>query len=113
MSEISQAVSAPARTDEGYRAGARSRIATARLSFDASLPRLGRVMRACRRCFIAGDYAPRTMTELARYAFPTATQLKHWQRWSARRALLALGAEPIGRSATGVGRPGIWSLSAF
>jgi hypothetical protein len=91
------------------RASARS--ARAVPAFDASARRLGRVQRACRRCFIAGDFEPRTMRQLVAFAYPVLAHPKNYHRWSVRRALLAIGAKPIGRLPTG-GRPGIWSLAA-
>jgi hypothetical protein len=87
----------------------RARIATARLSFDASLPRTGRVERQILRCFAAGDYGARTMTELLRWVYPALDRHECSHRWSVRRALLKI-ATPIGRSPTGRGRPGIWQL---
>ena len=68
-------------------------------------------MRQVRRCFIAGNGKPRTMSELVRWAYPGLEHFKHWHRWSVRRALLRY-AECIGRSSRGVGRPGIWRPTA-
>jgi hypothetical protein len=85
-------------------------IARARLSFVASNPREGRIQRQVRRCFIAGDGKPRTMSELVRWAYPELNHFEYWHRWSVRRALLKL-AKPIGRSRVGRGAPGIWVLS--
>jgi hypothetical protein len=64
------------------------------------------------RCFVAGDGKPRSMTELVAWAFPEIDRHECWHRWSARRALLKI-ARPIGRSPSGRGRPGIWSLDAI
>jgi hypothetical protein len=73
----------------------------------ASLPREGRIHRAVRRCFIAGDGAPRCAADLLRWAYPELDHYKHWHRWSVRRALLRY-AVPIARANTR-GRPIIWS----
>jgi hypothetical protein len=90
--------------------GARQRsIERARLSFIASQPREGRVMRQVRRAFVANDRRPLSMSEIWPWVFPGIKQAKHWQRWSVRRALLKI-AKPIGRSPCGRGRPAIWSI---
>jgi hypothetical protein len=83
----------------------------ARQSFDASAPREGRVMRAVRYCFIAGNGRPRSMAELVAYAYPKLKHYECWHRWSVRRAVIKT-AKPIGR-AGGIGRPGIWKLSGI
>jgi hypothetical protein len=52
------------------------------------------------------------MTELLEYAYCKLERHECWHRWSVRRALIRLGAVQLGRSPTGRGRPGIWSLAA-
>jgi hypothetical protein len=89
----------------------RHSIARARQSFIASNPREGRVLRQVRRCFVAGDGKPRTMSEFLRWAYPELDHFKCWHRWSVRRALLKV-AKPIGRSSVGRGAPGIWVIGS-
>jgi hypothetical protein len=82
-------------------------IARARLSFIASLPREGRVMRQVRRRFIAAGGKALSTSQILKWVYPDLDRFKHWHRWSARRALLRY-AVPIGRSSTGRGLPVIW-----
>ena len=81
----------------------RRSIDTARLSFDAALPRLGRVARQCRRAFYAHDGIA-TMTQLRQWCF-AGQRRQHWHYWSITRALRRLNAVSLGRA----GRPGIWA----
>ena len=90
--------------------GARSPIARARLSFNAALPRQGRIVAQCRRAFIAHDFQPVSMAELKRWAYP-GREHRHWMYWSIKRALRKLGARRIGR-AGGIGRPAVWAIQA-
>src|SRR5215472_13832835 len=69
-------------------------IATARLSFNAALPRQGAIIRQTRRCFIARDGVA-TMRELRSWAYPSQPR-QHWHYWSIARALRRLGARRIG-----------------
>jgi hypothetical protein len=85
---------------------ARSRIATARRSFNARLPRVGRVRRQCERCLTIHN--PASMSQLRSWCY-AGEPFQRWQCWSIKRALRKLGARQIGR-AGGIGRPGIWSL---
>jgi hypothetical protein len=68
-----------------------SSIARARQSFNAALPREGRIQRACRRAFIASGGRPLSMRELRQWAYPGQLR-KRWHRWSIVRALRRLGA---------------------
>jgi hypothetical protein len=86
----------------------RRSITRARLSFDASLPREGRIARQCRRCLIAKD-RPVTMTELKQWCY-AGQEHRHWQYWNIKRALRKLGARQIGR-ANSPGRPAIYATS--
>jgi hypothetical protein len=69
-------------------------VARARQSFNAALPRQGRVMRACRRALIARDGLV-SLRELRSWAYPGQAH-KRWHRWSIVRALHRLGAQRIG-----------------
>jgi len=73
----------------------------------ASNPREGRVLRQVRRCFIAYNFRPLTMSEIWRWVYPDLERAKHWHRWSVRRALLKL-AKPMGRRLCWDGRA--WNL---
>jgi len=110
--KLSEQLSAAERSVAEIRANtrARSRMSRALASFDPSLPRVGRVERQLKRAFIAHNYQPLTMSQLWPWAYPGLKRAKHWHRWSVRCALLKI-AKPVGRSATGRGRPGIWALS--
>ena len=104
MSEVSGAVTAVSRGRSERR---RARIATARLSFDPTLPRLGRLQRQAKRCLIANDGSA-TTTQIRAWCYP-GRERQHWHHAEIRRALRKI-AKPIGRSPTGIGRPGIWAL---
>lgn len=85
----------------------RRSIARARLSFNPTLSRSGRVLTQARRCLIAKNGVA-TMTQLKAWCY-AGREHRHWQYEVIREALLRLGARPIGR-ARGIGRPGIWAL---
>jgi len=81
----------------GYAAskeGRRRSIERARLSFNAALPRQGRVQRAARRCLIAKNGVA-SMRDLRDWAYPGQPRLR-WHRWSIVRALAKLGCKRIG-----------------
>ena len=61
-------------------------IGTARLSFVASNPREGRVMRAIRRALIASGGRPLKTRDLLRFAYPQLKQFQFWNYWSIYRA---------------------------
>jgi len=69
-------------------------ISKARLSFNAALPREGRVIRACRRALIARDGLV-SMRELRSWAYPGHPR-QHWHQTNIYRALARLGAKRIG-----------------
>jgi len=69
-------------------------IAKARLSFNAALPREGRIARQCRRCLLINDGVA-TMRELRSWAYPGQPR-QHWHHTNIRRALKRLGAQRIG-----------------
>jgi hypothetical protein len=73
----------------------RSRSDRARMLVIAALPREGRVQRAIRRCFIAGNGGPRSSADFLRWAYPKLDHYQGWHRWSVRRALLKC-AIPVG-----------------
>jgi hypothetical protein len=89
----------------GLNGRARS-IARARQSFIAALPREGRIAKQCRRCFVARDFKPVSMTELRRWAYPGQAR-QHWHYWSITRALRRLGATTLGRA----GKAGVWAIN--
>ena len=66
----------------------RRSIDTARLSFNAALPRQGAIIRQTRRCFIARDGVA-TMRELRSWAYPGQPR-QHWHYFSITRALRRL-----------------------
>src|SRR6516225_9936437 len=82
--------------------------ARATAAFNAAAPRDGRVIVQCRRCFLAHDSQPLSVSKLRLWAF-AGRPPQHWHYKSIARALRRLGARRIGR-ATGGGRPGIWAL---
>jgi hypothetical protein len=105
-------VEQPAPEITGNNRGAARRrisIATARLSANPALPRLGRLKRQCQRAFVANGNRPLTTSEIWPWCYPSLKRAKHWHRAEVRRALLTI-AHPIGRSVSGRGRPGIWAL---
>src|SRR5215472_10563862 len=71
----------------------------------AALPREGAIARQCRRCFVAHDFKPVTMTELRGWCY-AGRKRQHWMYWSITRALRRLGAVSLGRA----GRSGIWTI---
>ena len=77
----------------------------------ASQKRWGRVRVAVRRAFIVSNGQPICVGAVLARAYPRLRQgqLKHWHRWSARRALLQVAAI-IGRNRFGRGRPNLWAL---
>jgi hypothetical protein len=83
----------------------RRSIARARLSFNPTLPRAGRVATQAHRCLIANNGLA-TVTQLKAWCY-AGREHRHWQYEVIREALRRLGARPIGR-AHGIGRPGIW-----
>ena len=97
---------APGLETTGNNSG-RSRIARALAAFDPTLPRLGRLMRQAKRCLIANDGSA-TTTQIRAWCYP-GREREHWHHAEIRRALRKI-AKPIGRSPTGIGRPGIWTL---
>jgi hypothetical protein len=110
----SDAIGVVASVAPGQSRGKSSRlraIGTARQSFNPALPRLGRLMRQCQRCLWVHDGIA-TSTQLLSYCYPGQPR-RHWHHGEVRRALRAIGAKPIGRSPTGVGRPGIWALESY
>jgi hypothetical protein len=74
--------------------GQQRSIERARLSFVASLPRQGAIIRQCRRCLIAHDGLA-TMRELRSWAYTNQSR-QHWHHTSIYRALKRLGAKRIG-----------------
>ena len=87
----------------------RSRIARALAAFNAALPRDGRVIAQCRRCFLAHDSQPVSVSKLRQWAFAGRPR-RHWHYKSIARALRRLNARQVGR-ANGPGRAGIWTLA--
>ena len=81
-------------------------IAGARVSFNPTLPRRGRVSTQARRCLIANNGLA-NMTQFKAWCY-AGREHRHWQYEVIREALRSLGARPIGR-ARGIGRPGIWA----
>jgi hypothetical protein len=76
----------------------------------ASAPREGRVARQCRRCFIANEFRPVSMTQLREWCYP-ARPLQHWFYINIKRGLARLGARQIGR-AGGRARPAVYALKS-
>jgi hypothetical protein len=68
----------------------------------ASLPREGRIIRACRRALIARDGLV-SMRDLRSWAYPGQPR-QHWHQTNVYRALRKLGAQRIGW--------GIYAISA-
>ena len=64
----------------------RSRSDRARMLVIAALPREGRVQRAIRRCFIAGNGRPRSSADFLRWAYPKLdhAQVRHFGRGPGR-----------------------------
>jgi hypothetical protein len=93
--------------EERRNSSARSRTATARRSFDPSLPRQGRLARQCKRAFLAHNNQPLSMRELREWCYP-GRERQHWFYINIKRALRKLGAVQIGR-AGGIGRPAIYA----
>jgi hypothetical protein len=83
-------------------------IARARLSFNPTLGRRGRVTVQARRCLTAKNGLA-TMTQLKAWCY-AGREHRHWQYEVIREALQRLGAKQIGRSG-GIGRPGIWAAN--
>jgi hypothetical protein len=72
----------------------RASIARARASFNASLPREGRIQRACRRALIAHDGLAH-MHQLRAWCYPGQAR-QHWHHGNIARTLKRLGAKRIG-----------------
>jgi hypothetical protein len=72
----------------------RRSIDTARLSFNAALPRTGRLVRQCGCALLIGQGVV-SMKQLRAWCYP-ARQRRHWHQTNIRRALAKLGAERIG-----------------
>ena len=90
--------------------GTRQRsIARARISFNASSPRRGRVVTQARRCLVAHNGIA-TMTQLKAWCY-AGREHRHWFYINIKRALQRLGAKQIGR-AGGIGRPAIYATYA-
>src|SRR6516165_1673388 len=103
MSSVTEIVG----TTNGRSKWGRASIARARLSANPTLPRLGRLQRQAKRCLIANDGLA-TTTQIRAWCYP-GRERRHWHHAEIRRALRKI-AKPIGRSPTGIGRPGIWAL---
>jgi len=73
----------------------RASIDRARLSFNAALPREGRITRLCRRCLLVNDGVA-SMRELRERRCYVGQPRQHWHYWSIVRALTKLGAQRIG-----------------
>src|SRR5262249_34066243 len=101
---------APGLETTGNNSG-RSRIARALAASNPTLPRVGRLMRQAKHCLIANDGSA-TTTQIRAWCYP-GRERRHWHHAEVRRALRQLGAKPIGRSPTGIGRPGIWTLEPY
>jgi hypothetical protein len=85
--------------------GARSRTDRATAAFNASLPRVGRLERQIKRCFLAHDMQPVSTSALRSWCYPG--QPRHrWQLFNVKRTLRRLNAVKVGRA----GRAGIWQL---
>jgi len=67
----------------------------------------GKLQRATRRALIVANGHPIKTGEILRYAFPRLDRYEGWRYRAARRAATRF-AVPIGRSATGQGRPVMW-----
>ena len=85
----------------------RRSIARARLSFNPTSSRRGRISTQARRCLIARNGLVSTADVMA-WAYPRGER-HHWQFEVVREALAKLGAKPLGR-ASGRGRPTIWAI---
>jgi len=81
----------PQRAAEDWRSRS---IGTARLSFNAALPREGRIARQSRRCFLARQGVA-SLRELREWCYPSQER-RHWHRTNIYRALRKLGAKRIG-----------------
>jgi hypothetical protein len=74
----------------------------------ASENRVGRIRRAVRRAFVAGDGNLITARDVLQRAFPRIQRAQDWHRWSVRRALLQ-EAICVARNRFGRGRPNLWA----
>jgi hypothetical protein len=83
-------------------------IDRARALADPTLPRRGRLKTQAKRALVA--HGGRASTSQIREWCYVGKPYQHWHHTEIRRALRQLGAVQIGRSRTGRGRPGIWSL---
>ncbi len=83
-------------------------VARARLSFNPTASRRGRVWTQCRRCLVAKNGLA-TTADVVAWAYPRGER-RHWQFEVVREALAKLGARRIGRGA-GRGRPLLWAIS--
>ena len=86
-----QLANARVRTEWGRRERS---ITRARQSFNAALPREGRIARQSRRCFLARKGVA-SLRELREWCYP-AQDRRHWHQTNIYRALRKLGARRIG-----------------
>jgi hypothetical protein len=81
------------RTRINWNARSRS-IGIARQSFNASLPRSGRLARQCRRALVIGCGVV-SMKQLRAWCYP-GLERRHWHQTNIRRTLARLNAKRIG-----------------
>jgi hypothetical protein len=70
-------------------------------------PRVGRLQRDVRRCFIAADGRPLTISDFLPRCYPRVQSFSHWQYRAVGRAARQFGV-PLGRAESRQGRPVIW-----
>src|SRR6516164_9122567 len=71
----------------------------------------GRVQTQCRRCFYAFEGVISTSDAIS-WAYPWAERRANGLNVSARRALVSIGAQRVGRAST-IGRPWLWRLPSM
>jgi hypothetical protein len=71
----------------------------------------GRVQTQCRRCFYAFEGVISTSDAIS-WAYPWAERRPNGLNVSARRALVSIGAQRVGRAST-IGRPWLWRLPSM
>jgi len=90
MQIANQRVGNRVRTEWNWRSHA---VSKARLSFNAALPREGRIERQSRRCLLARQGVA-SLRELRDWCYPSQER-RHWHQTNIYRALAKLGAKRI------------------
>ena len=74
-------------------------------------PRVGRLQRDVRRCFIAADGCPLAVSDFLPRCYPRAQSYARWQYRAVGRAARRFGVS-LGRAESRQGRPVIWIPNA-